>query len=69
MEKKDSDTRYIKEEKMINNILIFIQPFTVIIFIIPGILSLMIGKYHQGLINLSIALANFIIFYGGKWLK
>ena len=59
----------IKENKMINTLLNLIQPFAVIIFIIAGILSLFVGKYHQAAINLCIALANFMIFFGGKWLK
>jgi len=54
---------------MIQSILNFVQPLAVVIFIIAGILSLMLKQYHQGAINLCIALANFMIFYGGRFLK
>jgi len=50
-------------------ILNLIQPLAVVVFIIAGILSLILKQYHQGAINLCIALANFMIFYGGKFLK
>ena len=54
---------------MIKLILQFIQPLSCIVFIISGILSLCIGKSHQGAINLAIAFTNFIIFYGNRFLK
>ncbi|KKL59381.1 hypothetical protein LCGC14_2215910 [marine sediment metagenome] len=54
---------------MIQLILNLIQPLAVVVFIIAGILSLILKQYHQGAINLCIALANFMIFYGGKFLK
>jgi len=50
-------------------ILKYIQPWVVIIFLLSGIFALLLKKYHQALINLCIALTNFIIFYGGKFLK
>ncbi len=46
-----------------------IQPLAVVIFLVAGILSLMIGQHHKGAMNLGIAFANFIIFYGGNFLK
>ena len=55
--------------KILNYILTYTQPFAVIIFIIAGISALILKKYHQASVNLCIALANFMIFYGGKFLK
>jgi len=54
---------------MINTLLKIIQPLAFVIFIIAGVLSLCVKQYHQAAVNLCIALANFMIFYGGKFLK
>lgn len=54
---------------IIETILKFMQPLACIVFIVAGVLSLCIEKYHQGAVNLCIALANWMIFYGGKYLK
>ena len=51
---------------MIQNILSMLQPFTVIIFVVAGCLSLLIDLRTQGVINLCLALTNFFIFYGFK---
>jgi hypothetical protein len=55
--------------KIIEIILIYCQPFAIIIFAIAGICAMILGKTHQGAINLAFAIVNFIIFYGGKFLK
>lgn len=52
--------------KIIYIILNLTQPFAVIVFLIAGICSLILKKYHQGAINIAIATANFFIFYGGR---
>lgn len=51
---------------MIQTILTWLQPFTVIVFLVGGVLSLAIGLRTQGAINLCLAAANFFIFYGFK---
>jgi len=56
-----------------NRIALFIlnavQPMAILVFIIAGLASLILRRWHQASINLGIALANFFIFYGGKFLK
>jgi 4-hydroxybenzoate polyprenyltransferase len=49
---------------MIETLLNWLQPVTVLVFIVAGILSLLVGKQTQGAINLALALCNFVIFYG-----
>jgi hypothetical protein len=51
---------------MLKLILDICQPFTVIIFIISGIVSLILGLKTQGAINLCFAITNFVVFYGIK---
>lgn len=53
---------------MIQTILTWLQPVTVLIFIVAGILSLMLGLRTQGAINFCLALCNFFIFYGFRLL-
>jgi hypothetical protein len=50
--------------QLIQNILTWLQPITVIVFVVAGILSLMLGLRTQGAINFCLALCNFFIFYG-----
>jgi len=54
---------------ILNNILNFVQPLTIAVFLISGILSLIVGKSHQGMINICFSIANFMIFYGHRFLK
>lgn len=49
---------------MIQTILDLLQPVTVAVFIVAGILSLLLGKLTQGAINFALAICNFVIFYG-----
>ena len=49
---------------MLQAILGWCQPLSVIIFIVAGVVSLLLGRWTQGAINLSFAIANFFIFYG-----
>lgn len=49
---------------MIQTILDCLQPVTVLVFIVAGVLSLLLGKQTQGAINFALALCNFVIFYG-----
>lgn len=51
---------------MLQTILTYCQPLTVIIFVVSGIVSLLLGLKTQGAINLCFAVANFFIFYGYK---
>ena len=51
---------------MLQTILNFCQPFAVIIFVVSGIISLLLGLKTQGAINLCLAITNFFIFYGFK---
>jgi hypothetical protein len=53
---------------MIQTILNWLQPVTVIVFIVAGILSLLLGLRTQGAINLCLAVTNFFFFYGFKLL-
>lgn len=50
--------------KIIELLLTFLQPFTVIVFLLSGILCLIIGNKPKGYTNLAVA--NFIIFYGDR---
>jgi len=54
---------------MIQTILNLVQPLAVLVFITAGILSLIVKQYHQAAVNLCIALANFMIFYGERFFK
>lgn len=45
------------------------QPLAVIVFIVSGLAAICLGKVHQGLVNLCIALGNFMIFYGARFFK
>lgn len=51
---------------MIETLLNWLQPVTVIVFVVAAILSFMLGKLTQGVINVALALCNFVIFYGFK---
>jgi hypothetical protein len=51
---------------MLQNILNFCQPITVIVFLVSGTISLLLDLRTQGAINLCLALINFFIFYGVK---
>jgi len=55
--------------KIFNIILNLTQPMTVVVFIVSGLCCLKLGKLHQGWINLFISATNWMIFYGGKFLK
>ena len=54
---------------MLQTILTFCQPLVVIVFVVSGVLSLILGLKLQGVINLCLALTNFFIFYGSKVLR
>ncbi len=45
------------------------QPIAVATFIISGICAFILGKHHLAAVNLAIGIANFIIIYGGRFLK
>jgi len=55
--------------KILEWILTHTQPFVVLAFLIPGICALILQKWHQAGINLAIAFANWMIFYGERFLK
>ena len=55
--------------KIVEFILKYTQPFAVITFIVAGICALILGKLCQGLTNIFIGIANFMIFYGGRIFK
>jgi len=46
-----------------------VQPCSVLLFLAAGILSLLTKNWLQALINLSIANANFWVFYGKEFIK
>ena len=50
-------------------ILNLVQPLSVWIFLVAGILSLIVGQIRQGIVDLAIAFANFMIFYGHIFIK
>ena len=54
---------------MIQLFLTLIQPLAVIIFLSAGVLCLLTKQWLQGIINLSIANANFWIFFGKEIFK
>lgn len=49
---------------MIETLLNWLQPVTVLVFVVAAVLSFMLGKLTQGAINVALALCNFVIFYG-----
>lgn len=55
--------------KILEWILNYTQPLVVLSFAIPGICALILKKWHIAGMNLAIAFANFMIFYGGRFLK
>lgn len=56
-------------ETFLRIILSLCQPLAVIIFIISGIISLVLGLRTQGVVNLCFAITNFFVFYGERILK
>jgi len=54
---------------MLQTILNWCQPLTVVVFIVSGVISLALNLKVQGAINLCLALTNFFIFYGSRFLK
>lgn len=48
----------------LKTILDWCQPLAIIVFLVSGVVSLMLGLRTQGAINLCFAVANFFIFYG-----
>jgi len=56
-------------QKIAYIILNLTQPLAVIVFILAGLSAIYLNRIHQGLMNLCVALANFMIFYGGKFFK
>ncbi|KKL84684.1 hypothetical protein LCGC14_1962250 [marine sediment metagenome] len=54
---------------MLQTILTYCQPLTVIVFVVSGIVSLLLGLKVQGAINLCLAVTNLFIFYGAKFLR
>lgn len=54
---------------MLSTILTYCQPLTVIVFVVSGAVSLLLGLKAQGAINLCLAVTNFFIFYGAKFLS
>jgi len=55
--------------KTVTLILNLVQPLSVLVFLVAGVLSLIVGLKKQGVVDLCIALANFFIFYGDKVIK
>ena len=47
-------------------ILNWIQPLAVLVFVIAGLASLLLRRWHQASVNIGIGLANFFVFYGEK---
>jgi len=54
---------------MVKLILDICQPLACGTFLVAGICCLILGKHHQGLINILFSTANFIVFYGNRFLK
>ncbi len=54
---------------MIQTILNWIQPLTVLIFVLAAILCFITRDYRVGTINFCISITNFMIFYGGLIFK
>lgn len=50
-------------------ILTFVQPITVIGFIVAGICCLLLRQWNYGIINVLLGTVNFFIFFGGRFLK
>lgn len=55
------------------NILLFIfnitQPVTVLVFVVAGLCAILLGKTRIGVIDIAIAISNFLIFYGDRIIK
>jgi hypothetical protein len=54
---------------MLNGIIFYVQPVTVIAFLITGICLLMLQQWQYGIMNVILACFNFITFYGSKIFK
>ena len=54
---------------MIEKILFYAQPFTCITFFVVGICHMVLKHYKEGLIALSFAGSNWLIFYGDWFFK
>jgi len=49
---------------MLQTIITWAQPLTVIVFIIAGITQLLLKNWQFGLMNITLAWFNFLCFYG-----
>lgn len=58
-------------DKILLMILNLVQPVAVFSFLVAGVACLFLGEgyRHQGVINICFSIANFAIFYGGRFLK
>ena len=45
------------------------QPVAVISFLIAGICCFIMGNKYKAVVNIMFSLANFVVFYGDKFLK
>jgi len=45
------------------------QPIAVLVFLVAGISSLVLGMRVKGLIYIAFSIANFLIFYGDRFIK
>jgi hypothetical protein len=53
---------------IVDKILGYTQPVTVIAFLVAGICCLLLRKLYYGVLNLLICVINFVMFYGERWL-
>lgn len=54
---------------MLQLILFWVQPLTIIVFIISGTCCLLLRQWNTGIINFLLGTINFFIFYGGNVFK
>ena len=52
-----------------NTLLNYVQPFSVILFVVASIIAFVAKKYHISAIDICVAVTNFVIFYGAKFIK
>ena len=55
-----------KGEIMFKIILTYVQPLTVIVFVISGLCCYFLKRWNQGTINFLLGAINLFIFYGEK---
>ncbi len=54
---------------MVETILYYCQPLTVIAFLVSGICCLLLQRWNFAIMNLGLSVVNFFLFYGNNIFK